>query len=114
MRIPESQTALAKELGLNRKTITRWKDLPGWWETVNELARELFIRDTAQYYAALNREARKGHYQHLQLALEMSGELEQQTSDGTLRIIIDYEGNRDHVAPAAYGSSNGHNRSIKA
>ena len=74
-RMPESQTALAAKLGLNRKTICRWKKLDGFWDSVNELAREKFKRDIAQYYAALNREARKGNFQHLRLALEMSGEV---------------------------------------
>lgn len=73
-RTPPTQELFADKLGINRKTITRWKQLPGFDEVVRKRARELLSSDLPEIYGALRREAKKGSFQHIKLAFEMTGE----------------------------------------
>lgn len=73
-RHPPTQLMLAKELGVTERTIIRWKELPGFRDAATARARELLGDSLPQIYAALRREATKGSFQHIKLAMEMSGE----------------------------------------
>ena len=73
-REPATQGALAKEIGVNEKTISRWKKLPEIWEAVQKRANELLHEDLPEIKGALRREAMKGNFQHIKLALEITGE----------------------------------------
>lgn len=73
-RTPPTQELLAKKLGINDRTITRWKQEPELLEAINKRARELLSSDLPEIYGALRREAVKGSYQHIKLSLEMTGE----------------------------------------
>jgi hypothetical protein len=114
VRTPETETALALDIGINPRTLYRWKQKPEFWEEVKELSREQFKQDLSQYYSALSREAIKGSYQHLQLAMTMAGELEQQSMDGTITIRIKYDDSHADPAPAALGTGNGHRPGVEA
>ncbi|MCZ7568961.1 MAG: hypothetical protein M5U01_10295 [Ardenticatenaceae bacterium] len=37
-RKPRTKTAWAKKLGVDRHTLARWEQLPGWWDAVWEMA----------------------------------------------------------------------------
>ncbi len=73
-RHPPTQELLAEELGLNRRTLYRWKKDKNLREAVIQRARELLGDDLPEIYGALRREAAKGSYQHIRLAFEMTGE----------------------------------------
>lgn len=73
-RKPPNQTLLAQELGINPRTLTRWKDIPELQEAVLARARELLGDRLPEIYGALGREAEQGSFQHIKLALEMTGE----------------------------------------
>ena len=73
-RKPATQELLADELGLNRKTLTRWKKIPELQEAVLQRARDMLGNSLPEIYAALDREAQKGSFQHIKLSMEMTGE----------------------------------------
>lgn len=73
-RHPPTQELLAEEIGVTARTITRWKHIPEVGEAVLDRARELLGDDLPDIYGALRREAIKGSYQHIKLAMEMTGE----------------------------------------
>lgn len=74
MREPRFQCDLAKEIGVKRETLSRWKRLPGLTEEASRLARALLKDDLPEIFGALRREARAGSFQHIKLALEVAGE----------------------------------------
>jgi hypothetical protein len=73
-RKPATEALLAKELGLNDRTLRRWKQLPGFRDLITWRAREILKDNLSEIYGALSREAIKGSYQHIKLALEATGE----------------------------------------
>ncbi len=73
-RHPPTQEMLAERLGITPRTITRWKQDDDFMAAVTALARKFLKNDLAEMYAALSREAKAGSYQHLKLAMEMTGE----------------------------------------
>lgn len=73
-RKPATEQLLAKELGVNDRTLRRWKQDPGFRRQVTQRAREFLGEDLPEIYGALRREAIKGSYNHIKLALEMTGE----------------------------------------
>ncbi len=73
-RHPPTQELLAEELGLNRRTLYRWKKDRELQKAVLQRARELLGDDLPEIYGALRREATQGSFQHIKLALEMTGE----------------------------------------
>lgn len=79
-RIPPTQRALADELGLNENTLSRWKKIPGLMEAATSVARHMLKRRLPEIFAALGREAESGSYQHIKLALELTGEHEESSS----------------------------------
>jgi hypothetical protein len=73
-RSPTTEQLLAKELGITDRTLRRWKLLPGFREAITQRARELLGEDLNEIYGALRREAIKGSFHHIKLALELTGE----------------------------------------
>lgn len=97
-RIPPTQEMLAEQVGINSKTITRWKELPGWTDTVTVLARARLGKHLPEIYGALVREAEKGSIQHIRTALELTGELTQPGSEESpfamrIEYVNDWRGN---------------------
>jgi len=78
-RTPPHQEMLAKDLGVNPATLWRWRKLPGFQEAVNAYAREMIVNKLPEVYGALLREAEKGSYQHIKLALELAGDYQETT-----------------------------------
>lgn len=70
-RTPLTQKALAVELGLNEKTLCRWKYLPGFIAEVNKIVDEHLADDFGAVVAALKREAKRGNFPHQKLYFEM-------------------------------------------
>jgi hypothetical protein len=73
-RKPATQELLAKEIGVAARTLVRWKKKPELQEAVHQRTRELLGDDLPEILGALRREAAKGSFQHIKLALEMLGE----------------------------------------
>jgi hypothetical protein len=73
-RKPATHGLLAKEIGVTSRTLRRWKSKPELQEAVRNRTRELLGDDLPEIYGALRREAAKGSFQHVKLALEMLGE----------------------------------------
>lgn len=91
VRTPPTQEMLADELGINAVTVSRWKKLEGFRESVNEMARENVGNSLPEVYGALTREAEKGSIQHIRTVLELVGELNQVgTGDLPLAVRIEY------------------------
>lgn len=72
-RQPKTQAALAKEFDIVPDTLSRWKDIPGFREKVNQLAREFLKDDVPEILLAIRREAKKGSVPHINMALAMAG-----------------------------------------
>lgn len=73
-RKPATEQLLAKEIGVTDRTLRRWKNLPGFREAITQRAREFLNENLPEIYGALQREAIKGNFQHIRLALELTGE----------------------------------------
>jgi hypothetical protein len=73
-RRPITEQLLAGELGVTDRTLRRWKQLPGFREAITQRARELLGDDLPEIYGALRREAIKGSFPHIKMAMEMTGE----------------------------------------
>lgn len=73
-RKPITEQFLAAELGVTDRTLRRWKLLPGFKEAITQRAREFLGGDLPEIYGALRREAIKGSFAHIKLALEITGE----------------------------------------
>jgi ribosomal protein S19 len=65
---------LAQELHVDEDTLTNWKKREGFQEAVKAAARNSLIDHLPSFYGALIRMADAGHYEHLKLAFEMTGE----------------------------------------
>lgn len=94
-RKPMTQALLADQLGVHEKTISRWKQLPGFTEAVIDRSRELLKSNLPEIYGALNREAEKGSFQHIKLVMEMTGE---HTDRQQIETTINVEDARERLA----------------
>jgi len=74
IRTPPTQDMLSTTMGLNAATLSRWRKLDGFQSAVTEIARQFLSNDLPDIYGALRREAIKGSFNHIKLALELSGE----------------------------------------
>ncbi len=72
-RVPPTQQLLAQELGVNHTTLSRWKAQDGFMDAVIALSETLLQNDLPEIYGALAREAKQGSFQHIKLALELTG-----------------------------------------
>jgi len=73
-RIPSTEKELAQDMGITDRTLRNWKKKPGLQEAVLQRTRELLGDRLPEIYGALGREAEKGSFQHIKLAMEMLGE----------------------------------------
>lgn len=79
-RQPATQKAFADEIGINPRTLERWKKgqngftKADFWDAVTARARELNREHLAIVYESVRIEASKGSFQHQKLMLEMAGE----------------------------------------
>jgi hypothetical protein len=73
-RKPATEQLLAQELGVSDRTLRRWKKTPEFRRAITKRAREFLGDDLPEIFGALRREAIKGSYQHIKLALEVTGE----------------------------------------
>ena len=89
-RFPPTQDLLAKEMGVNPVTLTRWKQLDGFQKAVNDIAQQHLGSGVPEVMGALRREAEKGSFQHIKLFLEVLGlHVEKQETSGDLRIRVE-------------------------
>ncbi len=95
-RVPATQEALAKELGLHEVTLSRWKRLPGFWDEVKNRVRSRLDEHYADVYGALLTEAKKGSFQHINKYIELMGDIKPQGtqdnpihSETILRVVHD-------------------------
>lgn len=73
-RKPTTEAEIAAEIGVDDRTLRRWKQLPGFWDGVKNEARANLKGSIGRIYNALIKEAETGSFQHIKLALEMLGE----------------------------------------
>jgi len=73
-RRPAKESEIAAKIGVDDRTLRRWKQLPGFWDGVRNEARANLRSSIGRIYDALIKEAEAGSYQHVKLALEMLGE----------------------------------------
>ena len=72
-RVPKTQREIARQFDVAEETLSRWKDIPGFRDAVNQLARELVKDDIPEVMGAVRREAKKGSIQHVNIVLAMAG-----------------------------------------
>lgn len=72
-RQPKQQRLMAGDIGVHESTLSDWKNLPGFRDAVNVIARELVKDDIPDVMAAVRREAKKGSIQHVNIVLAMAG-----------------------------------------
>lgn len=91
---PKTQAALAKDLCIDEATIWRWKQLPGFREAVNKLARELVQDDLPEVLGVIRRKAKDGELVYVNMVLAMAGmstDIEGANAGGnTLNVVISY------------------------
>jgi hypothetical protein len=71
-REPHSQELLAGRLGVNEKTIRRWKRQPGFWDEVNAIAFEAVKGWAVKLLDAGYLHALKGSYPHWHALMTMA------------------------------------------
>src|SRR5215218_7725700 len=71
-RHPHSQELFASDLGVNEKTLRRWRRDLDLDRRAAELAKEQLKVHLPEIYGALVREAKSGNFQHIKLALEVA------------------------------------------
>jgi len=74
-RMPATQEALAVEIGVSPITVSRWKNDPMVQDEVKRRVRQELATERGNIYGALIREASKGSFQHIKLALEILGDI---------------------------------------
>src|SRR5438270_12116622 len=72
-RVPKTELALAKELGVERTTLYNWRKMPELHEEVYRLCRSLMGRHFPEVFACLEKEAKSGSLAHLRLYFEVMG-----------------------------------------
>lgn len=71
-RHPHTQELFAESLGIAEKTLRRWKKELHLDTLAAERAKEQIKSHLPDIYGALVREAKRGNYQHIKLALEVA------------------------------------------
>jgi hypothetical protein len=73
-RKPKTIELFADFLNIGPATLYRWRKLDGFDAEVRKLIKENLHDDLPEIYAALRREAKIGNFQHIKLALELTGD----------------------------------------
>ena len=72
-RVPLTQRALAKELGVTEVSVSRWTKLPGFMDEVRQLITDSLGDVYHDVMGALKKRAKTGNFQHLKMYMEMMG-----------------------------------------
>ena len=72
-RVPKTQKELALVIGVDQATLSDWKHLPGFFETVNTLSRELVKHDIPDVLGTVRARAKKGELAYVNMVLAMAG-----------------------------------------
>lgn len=96
-RIPPTEEMFAATISVTDRTLRNWKQIDGFQEEVNRMARAALKSKLPEIYGALIRRAEMGDFQHIQLLLEMVGEYTKTTknqneSSGEVKLIIENTG----------------------
>lgn len=73
-RKPKTQALIAVDIGVHETTLSDWKKIPGFMDTVTTLTRNQVRDAMADVYGALVKAAANGDVQAMKLFFEMSGE----------------------------------------
>lgn len=79
-RDPKTQALLAEQVGVNACTLSRWAKQPDIMSAVMDAVRGLSHKALPEIYGILISEALTGSFQHIKLALELTGEFTQQSN----------------------------------
>jgi hypothetical protein len=71
-RNPSTQAELAQELNLRRQTLNRWKQMPGFWNAVEEEAICRLVQRTSHVLEMIGKKAESGDYRFAKLLLEIN------------------------------------------
>jgi len=83
---------LANQLGVTDRTLNNWKRKFDLSEEAARMAREAVTEHLPDIYAALIREAKRGNYRQIKLALEIAGhyvEKKERKSTGDVVVVWD-------------------------
>lgn len=72
-REPATQKELAERLGMSPSRLSEWKNLPGWYDAVNALARESVKENVPQLLKWGYQHAINGKYQYWAALMKMAG-----------------------------------------
>ena len=92
------QKAIAKGLGVTRKTLYEWRKLEGFWEEVGKLVQDGTAQRMSRVWDKLMNQCERGNVQAMRLLFQLRGELvEKQShefeSDGVELYV--YSGRKD-------------------
>jgi hypothetical protein len=94
-RMPPTQAMLAEQMHTHEENLSRWKRIDGFYEAVTAAYRANLVEYLPSIYGALLRKAEEGHFEHIKLVLELTGEytktqknLNQQDGDVTFRFVV--------------------------
>src|SRR5690349_3689242 len=91
-RTPLNEGNYAAENGINRTTLWKWKNLPGFYAEVNKLVDEHLADDYAEIVDSFKRQAKMGSYNHQKMYLELIGKYTpKQDVGGDIVIRVVYE-----------------------
>jgi hypothetical protein len=65
---------LAEQMHTHEENLSRWKRIDGFYEAVNAAARANLVEYLPSIYGALIKKADEGHFEHIKLVLELTGE----------------------------------------
>jgi len=82
-RKPKTFALLADQIGVDEVTLYRWRKIDGFNDEVRKLIKGNLDDDLPDVYAALRREAKAGSFQHIKLALELTGDYVQKIAPTT-------------------------------
>ena len=89
-REPRNQGDFAKSIGVNKNTLVKWKQKPGFYEEVNAIGRDMFKESMRDIFAAHILKAMEGDVPAIRLAYEMGGEI---SEDGqTTNVVVEIKG----------------------
>lgn len=72
-RKPKTQRLFATEVNVTETTLGRWKQLPGFRDTVARTAKEFMKDDTSDVLGAIRKFAKQGSIPHINMFLSMTG-----------------------------------------
>jgi len=69
------QKAIAKGLGVTRKTLYEWRKLEGFWEEVGKLVQDGTAQRMSRVWDKLLNQCERGNVQAMRLLFQLRGEL---------------------------------------